>query len=90
MHSINELRDIVDREIEKMDFSERLPSELYQPVDYIMSNGGKRLRPVLALMACQLFTDDISECIRPAMAIELFHNFTSASHCYYSQNQTTV
>jgi geranylgeranyl diphosphate synthase, type II len=41
-----------------------------------MSIGGKRLRPVLSLMACRLFSDDITHCIRPALAIELFHNFT--------------
>ncbi len=76
MHSIEKLRGVIDREIEKMNFSGRYPPELYIPVEYIMSIGGKRLRPVLALMACRLFSDDISPCIRPAVAIELFHNFT--------------
>lgn len=76
MHSIEKLRGIIDLEIEKMNFAGRRPRELYMPVEYIMSIGGKRLRPVLALMACRLFSDDISHCIRPAVAIELFHNFT--------------
>ncbi len=76
MHSIEKLRGIIDLEIEKMNFAGRRPRELYMPVEYIMSIGGKRLRPVLALMACGLFSDDISHCIRPAVAIELFHNFT--------------
>lgn len=74
--NIEYLREIIDREIEKMKFPLRQPSELYLPVDYIMSNGGKRLRPVLALLACQIFSDNLDNCIKPGVAIELFHNFT--------------
>jgi len=76
MHSLEKFRWIIDREIEKMDFAGRQPAELYSPVEYILSNGGKRLRPVLALMSCRLFTHDLTECVKPAAAIELFHNFT--------------
>lgn len=52
------------------------PNELYQPIDYIMSLGGKRMRPVLVFLGCQLFNDDTSNAVHPALAIELFHNFT--------------
>ncbi|MFO8055043.1 MAG: polyprenyl synthetase family protein, partial [Bacteroidales bacterium] len=76
MHKIGELRRIIDREIKKMDFAGRYPNELYLPVDYVMSNGGKRLRPVLSLMSCEIFSDDLIPAIQPAAAIELFHNFT--------------
>lgn len=76
MHQIEKLREIINREIEKMNFAGRQPGELYLPVDYIMSNGGKRLRPVITLMACELFSDNLSPGIKPAVAIELFHNFT--------------
>lgn len=76
MHKIGELRRIIDREIEKMDFAGRHPNELYLPVDYVMSNGGKRLRPVLSLMSCEIFSEDLTPAIQPAAAIELFHNFT--------------
>ncbi len=72
----DELREIIDREVEKMNFAGRRPAELYTPVNYILSNGGKRIRPVIALMACRVFSDDITHCLGPAMAIELFHNFT--------------
>ncbi len=41
-----------------------------------MNLGGKRLRPVSLLMACNLFTDEITRAVQPAMAIEMFHNFT--------------
>jgi geranylgeranyl diphosphate synthase, type II len=73
---IENLREIIDAEIEKMDFASRKPRELYLPVNYILSNGGKRLRPVLTLMSCGMFSDDLAPAIRPAVAIEMFHNFT--------------
>ena len=52
------------------------PKELYEPISYIMSLGGKRLRPVLVLMGCDFFGGDSSNAIHPALAVELFHNFT--------------
>ncbi len=52
------------------------PKELYQPIEYIMSLGGKRMRPVLVLMACDFFGGDTTKALHPALAIELFHNFT--------------
>jgi geranylgeranyl diphosphate synthase, type II len=76
IQSIEKLREIIDREIVKMDFAALRPGELYMPVSYIMSNGGKRLRPSLTLMACNLFSDNLVPAVKPAVAIELFHNFT--------------
>ena len=52
------------------------PQELYAPVNYILSIGGKRLRPLLALMGCELFSSDIKRALPIAMAVEVFHNFT--------------
>ena len=52
------------------------PKELYEPISYIMSLGGKRMRPVLVLMACDFFDGDIEKSIHAAVAVELFHNFT--------------
>ncbi len=52
------------------------PKELYDPISYIMSLGGKRLRPLLVFMACDFFDGNTSKAIHPALAIELFHNFT--------------
>ncbi|MFD2573502.1 polyprenyl synthetase family protein [Spirosoma soli] len=52
------------------------PPELYDPIRYIMSLGGKRMRPLLTLMATYLFTDDWQKAVRPALAVEVFHNFT--------------
>lgn len=52
------------------------PAELYDPIQYIMRLGGKRMRPLLTLMATYLFTDDWRKAIKPAIAVEVFHNFT--------------
>lgn len=52
------------------------PKELYEPIAYIMSLGGKRLRPVLVFIATDMFDGDASKALHPALAIELFHNFT--------------
>lgn len=52
------------------------PPELYQPCDYILSLGGKRLRPLLALIACELFEKKPEQALDAALAVELFHNFS--------------
>lgn len=52
------------------------PKELYEPISYIMSLGGKRLRPVLVFLAADIFDGDTTKALHPALAIELFHNFT--------------
>ncbi|HLL93901.1 MAG TPA: polyprenyl synthetase family protein [Spirosoma sp.] len=52
------------------------PPELYDPIRYIMSLSGKRMRPLLTLMAAYLFTDDWRKAIQPALGVEVFHNFS--------------
>ncbi len=52
------------------------PKSLFDPVRYILSMGGKRLRPLLTLMAVDLFGKDVDKAINPALAIEIFHNFS--------------
>lgn len=52
------------------------PRELYEPVNYIMELGGKRMRPVMLLMAYNLFKDDVEKGLPAAYAIEMFHNFS--------------
>ena len=75
MHSISKLQAIIQQAIAQTSYPEH-PKELYQPISYLMDLGGKRMRPVSLLMACNLFTDDISKALKPAIAIEVFHNFT--------------
>ena len=52
------------------------PEQLYAPIAYTMSLGGKRLRPQLVLMACEALGGDVERAILPAVGLELFHNFT--------------
>lgn len=52
------------------------PAALYEPVNYIMSIGGKRMRPIMCLLACQCFDPDVSKALPAAMSVEIFHNFS--------------
>lgn len=75
MHSISELRDLINQRIAETKYPIS-PKELYEPISYIMGLGGKRVRPVLTLMACNLYSDDITPALDAAVGIEVFHNFT--------------
>lgn len=59
-----------------LNLSQRVPQGLYAPVEYALSAGGKRLRPVLCLMACQAFCGSYEPALKAAAGIEMFHNFT--------------
>jgi len=52
------------------------PSELYEPIRYILNIGGKRIRPLLTLLAYSLYKDDTSKAVLPSLSVEVFHNFT--------------
>ncbi len=52
------------------------PETLYAPIRYIMGLGGKRIRPLLTLLGAHLFTDELGGIVKPALATEVFHNFT--------------
>lgn len=75
MLKFEEIQNIVNNEIAKLDFKSE-PVELYQPISYVLSGNGKRLRPCLALLSCNLFNNDIRNAIKPAIGVEMFHNFT--------------
>lgn len=55
---------------------DRKPSALYAPVKYVLSMGGKRIRPVLMLLSYGLFKDDVESVLMPACALETYHNYT--------------
>jgi geranylgeranyl diphosphate synthase type II len=75
MKSIQELSKLISDELGRIEYP-KTPSLLYEPIDYILGLGGKRMRPILVLMAYQLFDKNIEKAISPALAIEVFHNFT--------------
>ncbi len=75
MNNISEFQQQIESALKNKIYGAN-PKELYEPIDYLMSLSGKRFRPVLVLTACNLFGGDISKALNPALAIELFHNFT--------------
>ena len=65
----------VESEIKNQPFGSQ-PKSLYEPIRYIMALGGKRLRPLLVMMAYSLYKKDASSIVKYATAVEAFHNFT--------------
>ncbi len=75
MRELKDLQLLIDEAVTQIDYP-AYPSELYEPIKYILQMGGKRMRPALLLMACDLFGGDVQKALAPALAIEVFHNFT--------------
>lgn len=75
MKNINQLQALISKEIERTTYGHD-PKELYDPIEYIMALGGKRLRPLLTLLAYSLYKDDVKSILQQAIAVEVFHNFT--------------
>ncbi len=75
MYTLLEARKLIEKHIQAYSLPDT-PEELYEPVKYILSLGGKRIRPALVLLACDLFSDGVESALVPAIAIEIFHNFT--------------
>jgi len=78
MYTIEELQLLISAEIEKeITLLERTnPKNLYGPVAYALSMGGKRIRPVMVLLSCNLFSKTVDAAIPAAISTEVFHNFT--------------
>ena len=76
MYNMKQLLLRVKSALSEVKFDNNNPSELYQPITYTLNLGGKRIRPVMVLLTCDLFGGDIETAINPAIAIEIFHNFT--------------
>ena len=75
MKNIDALGLLIETEIQQISYPKE-PELLYAPINYIMGLEGKRIRPILLLIAHQLFDDDLTKAISPALAVEVFHNFT--------------
>ncbi|HQF11365.1 MAG TPA: polyprenyl synthetase family protein [Paludibacteraceae bacterium] len=75
MIPFSEITKIINTELNKLNWDKK-PEGLYRPIAYVLSLGGKRIRPSLVLMACNLFSDKVESAIAPALGIEIFHNFT--------------
>lgn len=75
MLSFNELYDKVNFYIDDMQYNAQ-PEGLYAPIKYVLSLGGKRIRPILMLMAYNLYHEEVDAILPNAIALETYHNFT--------------
>lgn len=75
MYTIEELTNKVNSYIESIEYPAN-PQQLYEPIRYILSLGGKRIRPVLMLMAYNLYKETVEDIMPQAVALETYHNFT--------------
>jgi geranylgeranyl diphosphate synthase type II len=78
LNNLTAFKELIDFELEEFNKSllNKKPSSLYDPIKYTLDLGGKRMRPLLTLIACDLFDGKVSEAVKPALGIEIFHNFT--------------
>ena len=70
------LLDIIEKSLFELGYAELEPRALFEPIGYTLSLGGKRVRPLLCLLACRLYSDNIATALPIARALEVFHNFT--------------
>lgn len=75
MYSVAELTEKVTTALEQLPY-DRQPQGLYAPIRYVLSLGGKRIRPVLMLMAYNMYREDVDRIMPVALGLEVYHNFT--------------
>ena len=75
MFTTSELLEKINAHMARLQYS-RPPKGLYEPIEYVLSIGGKRIRPTLMLMAYNLYREDVDRILNPAAAIEIYHNYT--------------
>ncbi|PJJ09832.1 geranylgeranyl diphosphate synthase type II [Flavobacterium sp. 1] len=75
MHAIHQYQEFFITYLENQKIN-KAPKNLYEPIDYILSLGGKRMRPVLTLLSAEVFDADYKKALPAAMAVEVFHNFS--------------
>ena len=76
MKTIEEYRNIIEQELQSIQYPGGNLKFLYEPIKYALSAGGKRIRPVLTVMSADAFGNNFSDAIMPAIGLETFHNFT--------------
>ena len=75
IYKVSELENLINEAVKSISM-DGTPSNLYNPIHYILSLGGKRLRPLLTLMSANLFKEDVSSAMPVALGVEIFHNFS--------------
>lgn len=76
MQTSDALLELVECEIARLPLEAAEPAGLYAPIRYILEDGGKRIRPLLCLLACNAYGDRAEAALPAAVAVEVFHNFT--------------
>jgi len=71
----DQLQAKIEKAIKDINYPDK-PEGLYEPIAYVLEEGGKRLRPLLVLMSYNLFKEDVDNALIPAVGLEIFHNFT--------------
>ena len=75
MKTSKQIQEDFESYLQSLDYS-RKPDELYAPIRYVLSLGGKRIRPTFLIMAYNMYADDIESVFSTAAGMEIFHNFT--------------
>ena len=75
MMTYAEILKVVNQGLESLSYN-RKPTSLYEPIRYVLSLGGKRIRPVLMLLSYNLFKDNPETILMPALGLETYHNYT--------------
>jgi len=75
MYTLEQLQQMVSHAIDALPQT-REPRGLYAPIDYVLSLGGKRIRPIMVLMAYNMYKEDVEKALMPAIGLETYHNFT--------------
>lgn len=75
MYNVKELTEKVTQALANMHY-DRKPQGLYEPIQYVLSLGGKRMRPVLMLMAYNMYKENVESVVPVALGLEFYHNFT--------------
>ena len=75
MIKADEILKLVNKYLDNLSY-DRKPSSLYEPIRYVLSMGGKRIRPVLMLLSYNMFRENPEEILMPACALETYHNYT--------------
>ena len=75
MNSAKQIQESFEEYLQGLDYSHQ-PDELYAPIRYVLSLGGKRIRPTFLIMAYNMYADDIERVYSTAAGMEIFHNFT--------------
>ncbi len=73
--NLEKVKSNIELAIKQLQFTDN-PPELYEPIRYLLSIGGKGMRPMLTLLGYYLYDDSIEKAMRACLAVEVFHNFT--------------